>query len=58
MPAMQVPQGTKAASISGVIRRADGTVIDLGTISFYHRAAWRRWLFALRQRVRRRPREA
>lgn len=51
---MQVPQGVKAATISAVVRRADGRVEDLGVVSAYHRSPVRRLLVALRQRLHRR----
>ena len=51
---MQVPQGVQAASIRAIVTRADGTVVDYGVISRYHRSPLRRLLVALRQRLHRR----
>ncbi len=38
------------ASFSAVITHADGTVEDLGVISYYHRNRWRMWLWEAKQR--------
>lgn len=48
---MRVPTNAREASISAVITRADGTVENLGCVSYWHksplkRLAWRltKWL--------------
>lgn len=39
----------KSASISAVIRRADGSIReDLGVISYWHRNPLKRWAWAIR----------
>jgi len=41
--------GTKEMTINAVITRADGTVEDLGTISYFHKNPLRRLAFRVRQ---------
>lgn len=41
-----------SASTSAKIIRADGTVVDLGVVSFYHRSLWRRMAWRISQWVR------
>ena len=36
-----------AASVHAVITRADGTVENLGLVSYYSRNPFRRWVYAL-----------
>lgn len=48
---MHVPANAKAAAISVVVRRADGTVQNLGVVSHYHRNPVRRALLSLRRRL-------
>ena len=48
---MQVASNTKQAAISVVVRRADGSVVDYGVVSYYHRSWVRRWWFAVRRRL-------
>lgn len=38
---------TKAVAVRAVITRADGTVEDLGLVSYYSRNPLRRWGYAL-----------
>lgn len=47
-------QDVEAATISAVVRRADGTVEDLGVVSYAVRAPLRRFLLAVRHRLGRR----
>jgi hypothetical protein len=46
----------RKASVSAVITRADGTVIDLGIVAYYHRNTIVRWignmLVALKRRFK------
>lgn len=39
----------KEASIRAVVRRADGTLEDLGVVSYWHRNPLRRWAWRLRR---------
>jgi hypothetical protein len=41
---MNVPIGTKEASISMVVITADGRQFPIGIGSYYHRSPFRRWL--------------
>lgn len=45
---MQVNGKAREASISAVIIRADGTRVDLGTISYWHRNPLRRLAWRVR----------
>ena len=54
MSSLQVSSKTKQASISAVVTKADGTVIDYGVVAYYHVNPLRRWWFSLRQRLGRR----
>lgn len=40
---------TKESSISAVITRADGTIEDLGMISYYNSNPIKRWIFKIKQ---------
>ena len=42
----------REASISAIVTRADGTVEDLGVVSYWHRNPLRRWAWALRHRTK------
>lgn len=52
MGTVRVATGTKvrpkSASIAAVITRADGTVEDLGIVSYYHRNPLKRWAMAIK----------
>jgi hypothetical protein len=39
----------KEASISAVITRADGSIEDLGVISYWHKNPFKRWAWSLRK---------
>jgi hypothetical protein len=39
----------KEASFSAIVTRADGTVEDLGVISYYSSNPLKRWFFSLKQ---------
>jgi len=39
----------KSMEIQAVIRRADGTVEDLGTISYRSSSWWRNWLWKIKK---------
>jgi hypothetical protein len=39
----QVTKGVVMAEVSAVVTRADGTIEDLGLISYYHRNPLKRW---------------
>lgn len=39
-------------SIAAVVTRADGTVEDLGVVSYWHESPWRRGLWRLRRLFR------
>lgn len=45
----------KEASIQATVIRADGTVEQLGTVSFYHRNPLRRAMWALKQKLKENP---
>lgn len=40
------------SSLSAVVTRADGTVEDLGVISYYHRNPLKRWWWHLKQAMK------
>lgn len=44
MPNVKVGANARHAELHAVITRADGTVEDLGMISYYHRNPIRRWI--------------
>gem|GEM_PF-1483409 len=44
---MRVPTGTREASIHAVVTRADGTVEDLGVVSYWHKSWWKRALWRI-----------
>lgn len=48
---VEVKTPTKEAFINAVVTRADGTVEDLGTISYYHKNPLKRWWWHLRKAV-------
>lgn len=39
----QVAKGVVSAEVSAVVTRADGTVQDLGIVSYWHKNPFRRW---------------
>jgi hypothetical protein len=45
----QVAKGIGSAQVSAIITRADGTVEDLGVISYWHRNPLRRLWWRLRK---------
>lgn len=51
MAMMRVPTKAREASIRAVVTRADGTVEDLGVVSYWHKSWWRRVLWRMRSRV-------
>lgn len=51
MADMKVNQGVKSAEICAIITRADGTVENLGCISYYHKNVFKRWLWATKKWV-------
>jgi hypothetical protein len=50
---MKVNADVKEASIQATVIRADGTVEELGTISYYHQNPLKRAMWALKQKLRR-----
>ena len=46
---MNTSSGVKEASFSAVITRADGTIEDLGMISYYNSNPVKRWVWKLKQ---------
>jgi hypothetical protein len=52
MASLKAPARAEEASIHAVIHRADGTVVDLGVVSYYHRRWYRRWLWNIKQAVK------
>jgi hypothetical protein len=42
---MNVSVDVKQSSISAVVIRADGTIEDLGVVSYYHKNPLKRWIF-------------
>lgn len=45
---MQVAKNVSKATISAVVRRADGSVEDLGIVTSYVRPVWRTWLLRVK----------
>jgi hypothetical protein len=45
---VKVPAGAKEQSISAVVTRSDGTVEDLGVISYWHKNPFKRWAWAIK----------
>lgn len=43
MPIMRANSNIKMASVEAVVTKADGTIENLGVISYYHRNPLRRW---------------
>jgi hypothetical protein len=41
--------GAKEISFSAIITRADGTVEDLGVISYYNNNPFKRWIWKIKQ---------
>lgn len=46
---MGAESGIKEASFSAVITRADGTVEDLGMVSYYNSNPVKRWIWKIKQ---------
>lgn len=46
-------RAAKEAVILATITRADGTVVDLGPISYWHKNPLKRWAFSLRTTLKR-----
>ncbi len=42
----------KRAELRAVVTRADGSVEDLGIVTYYHRNPLKRWAWAVRQFLR------
>jgi hypothetical protein len=51
---VKVPAGAKEQSISAVVTRSDGTVEDLGVISYWHKNPFKRLAWAVKQAFSRR----
>lgn len=49
---ISIKQPAKEATLRAVITRADGTVEDLGVITYWHKNPLKRWAWAIRQRLR------
>jgi len=49
MSDLQVHGRPVMISITAVVTRADGTVEDLGAVSYWHRSPIRRWAWAIRR---------
>lgn len=45
---MQV-KGASAATISATIKRADGTIEELGVIAYWHQNPLRRWVYRIKK---------
>jgi hypothetical protein len=45
-------QQVREASISAVVTRADGSVEDLGIVSYYHKNPLKRWAFAIKRKLK------
>jgi hypothetical protein len=48
MSTVIAPARAVEQTITAVITRADGSVEDLGIVSYYHRRWYRRWIFKLK----------
>jgi hypothetical protein len=49
---MQVRADVKEASIQATVIRADGTVEELGVVSYYHKNPLKRAMWALKQKLK------
>jgi hypothetical protein len=49
MSALIVPSKTKEAQITAVITRADGTVEQLGVVSYWHKNPFKRILWRIKK---------
>lgn len=52
MATMRVPTKTREASIHAVVIGADGTVVDLGCASYWHKNPLKRWAWRLKRWLR------
>lgn len=52
MGTIKAPARAEQATIHAVVTRADGTVEDLGIVSYYHRRWYRRWLWNIKQALK------
>jgi len=46
---MRVPAKAREASIRAVVTRADGTVEDLGIVSYWHKNPLKHWAWRLKR---------
>jgi hypothetical protein len=49
MAGFSVSSDTKEVTVTAVITRADGTIENLGLVTYYHRNPLRRWVYRLGQ---------